>query len=381
MINLVLADPSSEFSKEIKPIIGRISETKIVASTQNLDTLLSLLEEYHPTVILIGPNFDAQHIAELFQKNAVHLAKTAFIIFAPVHPEKLKIPEGILAEKLSLPVRSQDLVNTLEKITKRTSRSTSPTAPHAKIITVFSTKGGVGKTMMTSNLAVHLAKNTGKKVVVLDLDLQFGDVGVMLKLRPEHTIYDCLPISQELNEELIEKFLTPHASGARALLAPLQPELADLVTVEHLKNVLDSLKRYADLIVVDTPASFNDHVLTLLDETDMVLLVATMDIPSVKNIKLCIQTLQSLHYPDDKIALIINRADESVGLKQREIENALGKQAVVTIPTDSRVPLSINRGIPVVLDSPKSSAARALVKLASYLVKKLKRPEEKPVAA
>jgi pilus assembly protein CpaE len=250
-----------------------------------------------------------------------------------------------------------------------------------KILTVFSTKGGVGKTMIASNLAVYFAQNIYKRVVVVDLDLQFGDVGVMLKLRPEHTIYDCAAISQQLNEELIAKFLTPHPSGAKVLLTPLQPELADLITAEHLKNVLDALRSYADLIIVDTPASFNDHVLTLLDETDMVLLVATMDIPSVKNIKLCLQTLQSLEYPDEKVALTINRADENVGLKQHEIEKALDKEALTTIPTDRRVPLSINRGIPIVLETPKSPAARCLARLATALHKKLKTGEEISAAA
>lgn len=380
MITLVLADPDAEFAKEIKFAIKEIPKIRIVAVVRSLTHLLPVVEEHRPAIIFLGPNFDPQSISELLQKEAPRFVGDAFAIFAP-QSQQIDIPDGILFEKLSPPLLPEDLVSIIEKIAERMSCAQAPAAPRAKIVTVFSTKGGVGKTMIASNLGVYLAKNTDKRVVVVDLDLQFGDVGVMLKLQPEHTIYDCATISGELSEELIEKFLTPHSSGAKALLAPLQPELADLVTAEHLKNVLDALRCYADLIVVDTPASFNDHVLTLLDETDMVLLVATMDIPSVKNIKLCLQTLQSLQYPDEKIVLTINRADENVGLKRHEIENALDKEALVTIPTDRRVPLSINRGIPIVLEAPRSSAARCLASLATNLSEKLKAGQEVSAAA
>jgi pilus assembly protein CpaE len=380
MVKLLLADPDPEFAKEIQLVIEKIAAAKIAAATSSLEDLPALSEEHQPAIIFLGPNFDTGSVSNLLQRETSRFAGVKFILLTPAQSGEVDVPESVALEKLSLPLHPEDLVKAVEEVTGPVPPAAAA-APHAKVITVFSTKGGVGKTMISSNLAVYLAKQTKKRVVVLDLDLQFGDVGVMLKLRPEHTIYDCVPITEELNEEVIEKFLTPHSSGARALLAPLQPEFADLVTTQHLKNVLDALKRYADIIVVDTPASFNDHVLTLLDETDTVLLVATMDVPSVKNVKLCLQTLESLRYPDEKIALTINRADENVGLKQHEIENALEKQAVVVIPTDKRVPLSINRGTPVVLEAPKSPAARALISLAEHLLKRLTSSIEVPTAA
>lgn len=251
----------------------------------------------------------------------------------------------------------------------------------AKIITVFSTKGGVGKTMIASNLSAYLAKETEARVVVIDLDLQFGDIGVMLNLRPEQTIYDCATIATGLNEELMEKFLTRHGSGAQALLAPMQPELADLVTADQLKKILAVLKRSADIIIVDTPASFNDHVLTLLDQTDELVLVGTMDVPTIKNLKLCLETLQTLEFPDEKVSLVINRAHERVGLKQQEIESALELEASAAIPADRRIPLSINRGVPVVLDAPRSPVARRLAGLAREIQRKLKAAPEVKAAA
>ena len=237
-----------------------------------------------------------------------------------------------------------------------------------KVVTVFSTKGGVGKSMIASNIATYMARAADRKVALLDLDLQFGDIGVMLGLKPEATIYDCLPISDELSAATIGKFLTEHRSGARALLAPLRPELADSIPVTHILNVIDALRGAADVIVADTPASFNDHVLSLLDETDLAILVATMDIPSVKNIKLCLETLRSLQFSEDKIALVINRAEDNVGLQRREIEDVLGKAALVTIPTDRKVPLSINQGTPIVLAGRRSPAAHSLVDLADNIL-------------
>ncbi len=237
-----------------------------------------------------------------------------------------------------------------------------------KVITVFSTKGGVGKSMISSNLATQMARTTGKRVALVDLDLQFGDIGVMLGLRPEMTIYDSLPVSDELTDTTIDQFLTPHRSGLKVMLAPLRPELADSISAKHIRNVIDAMRGAADIVVADTPASFNDHVLSLLDETDLAVLVATMDVPSVKNVKLCLETLRSLQFSDDKIALVINKADDEVGLNRQEIEDSLCKTALLTIPSDRKVPLSINQGSPVVMVGRRSPAARSLISLTETIL-------------
>jgi pilus assembly protein CpaE len=164
------------------------------------------------------------------------------------------------------------------------------------------------------------------------------------------------------------------------MLAPLRPELADSIPAQHIVNVVEALRAAADIIVADTPASFNDHVLSLLDETDLAILVATMDIPSVKNIKLCLETLRSLQFSDEKIALVINRAEDDVGLKRQEIEDALGKTALLTIPTDRKVPLSINQGAPIVLAGRRSPAARSLIDLAENILDGLRIKKTQKVA-
>lgn len=369
MTTLVLADQDPEFAKEIKLALSDTKDIKIAAVTRSFNHLLPLIEEHHPTVIMLGPNLDTRSVSDTLAANEELFADDCFIIFDPAEGDKIEVPENITSERLSPPLHQADLLEAIERMTEN---FTAPAGEgNGKIVTVFSTKGGVGKTVIASNLTVALIGRPFERVVVLDLDLQFGDVGVMLNLQPKHTIYDCTTVSDELNPELMNKFLTPHSSGAQALLAPLQPEYADLVSAEDVKNVLDTLKSRADLVVVDTPPTFNDHVLTLLDETDIVLLVATMDIPSIKNIKLCLQTLKSLQFPETKVMLVINRADENVGLKLNEVEESLHTVATATIPSDRRVPLSINRGVPVVIDAPKSAAAKSLTRLAANIKKEL----------
>jgi Flp pilus assembly CpaE family ATPase len=232
--------------------------------------------------------------------------------------------------------------------------------PLPKILTVFSTKGGVGKTVIAVNLAVCLAQKKGLKTILADFDLQSGDVGVMLKLQPQRTIYDCLTTINQLEAETLSEFLTPHSSGLNTLQAPVEPALADLISSTHVKQILKAAKNRAEFVIVDTPPFFNDNVLATLDLSDIVLLVVTMDVPSVKNVKLCLETLRLLGYPPQKIKLAINRADADVGLRQAEVEKALGLKASLVLPNEPGVILSVNNGVPMVSGSPRSPIARAI---------------------
>lgn len=246
------------------------------------------------------------------------------------------------------------LVNKLDV----TNESKPPSLP--KIITVFSTKGGVGKTVIAVNIAVCLAQKKSLKTILADFDLQSGDVGVMLKLQPQRTIYDCLTSINQLDSETLTEFLTSHSSGLKTLQAPVEPALADLINSTHIKQILKAAKDRAEFVIVDTPPFFNDNVLATLDLSDIVLLVVTMDVPSVKNVKLCLETLRLLGYPPQKIKLAINRADADVGLRQVEVEKALGMKASLVLPNEPGVILSVNNGVPMVSGSPRSPIARAI---------------------
>lgn len=280
-----------------------------------------------------------------------------------VKPEKEPESKSDDQKKTVIPGKPEvRLVGKLDfaKTDKHEKSAEAPAPSSPKIVTVFSTKGGVGKTVIAVNLAVCLAQKKGLKTILADFDLQSGDVGVMLKLPPKRTIYDCLAVVNELDGEALGEFLTGHASGLEALQAPVEPALADLINPAHIDQILRISRNRAEFVIVDTPPFFNDDVLATLDLSDLVLLVTTMDVPSVKNVKLCLETLKLLGYPAQKIKLAINRADADVGLHQSEVEKALGLKASLVLPNEPSVILSVNNGVPMVSSSPRSAISRAI---------------------
>jgi len=238
-----------------------------------------------------------------------------------------------------------------------------------RIITVFSTKGGSGKSVIACNLGVIMAMRTERPVVLVDADLQFGDVAVMLKLTPQNTIVDAVSSLHRLDAQLLRSLLVRHErSGLYILPAPTEPAFADQVTPAALVEILQLLRTFCAYVIVDTPAHFTDVVLSVLDESDDVVLVAGMDIPSIKNVKIGLQTLRLLDMSADKLKLVLNRANAKVKLDVSEVERTLQLKADSLIPSDIVMPRSVNKGVPAVLDEPKSSVARSLEQLADLFM-------------
>lgn len=234
-----------------------------------------------------------------------------------------------------------------------------------QVITVFSTKGGAGKSVIAANLAVVLARRSSKPVVLVDADLQFGDVAVMLKLAPQHTIVDAVGSADRLDATLLQQFLMRHEpSGLLILPAPLEPSFADQISAGEMVRIVELLRTFCEFVVIDTPAYFNEVVLGLIEESDEVLLIAGMDIPNIKNVKIGLQTLRLLNVPMSKLHLVLNRANSKVKLDVSEVERTLQIKAESLIPSDVVVPQSVNKGTPVVLDSPKSGVAKSIELLA-----------------
>jgi pilus assembly protein CpaE len=236
---------------------------------------------------------------------------------------------------------------------------------HGQVITVFSTKGGAGKSMIACNVAVRLAKRSSGPVALVDADLQFGDVAVMLKLAPQHTIVDAVGSLDRMDANLLQSLLVTHEpSGLMVLPAPLEPAFADQIRGEEMVRVIEVLRTFCTHVVIDTPAYFNDVVLGLIEVSDDVLLVAGMDIPNIKNVKIGLQTLRLLNTPMSKLRLVLNRANSKVKLDVSEVEKTLQVKADALIPSDVVVPQSVNKGTPVVLAAPKAAVTRAIEQLA-----------------
>lgn len=242
----------------------------------------------------------------------------------------------------------------------------APRTARGRIVTVFSTKGGAGKSFVATNLGAILARRNQKPVVIIDADLQFGDVAVMLGMAPSHTIIDAVNQIDRLDESLVKSLLIKHEpSGVFVLAAPVEPAFADSVSLPHMTRILEVLTSFCSHVIIDTPASFNDIVLGVLEQADDIVLMAGMDIPHIKNTKIGLQTLRLLHIPAAKVKLTLNRANSKVRLDIADVERTLQMKADSLIPSDIAVPQSINKGVAIVLDNPKSGVSRNLERLAN----------------
>jgi pilus assembly protein CpaE len=284
---------------------------------------------------------------------------------------------GGVRDVLGAPVDTGQINEAVRRIDQSLSagrpRSVGPvpddTAAGGKVITVFSTKGGAGKSMLASNLGVLLAQRSERPVALVDADLQFGDIAVMLKLAPQHTIVDAVGSYDRLDVGFLESLLATHQpSGLKVLPAPLEPAFADQIGAHQMNHIIGLLRSFCSHVVVDTPAYFNEVVLGLIEESDDVLLVAGMDIPNIKNVKIGLQTLRLLNTPMGKIHLVLNRANSKVKLEVSEVERTLQVKADALIPSDIVVPQSVNKGTPVVLDAPRAAVSKSIERLADRFI-------------
>lgn len=244
-----------------------------------------------------------------------------------------------------------------------------PMPVNGKVLSIFSTKGGAGKSVLATSLAVTLAQRSDLPVCLVDADLQFGDVAVMLKLSPTHTIVDAVSVLDRMDSAMLDSLLVTHEpSGLRVLPAPLEPAFSDQVTAADMVAIVEVLRSFCGYVIVDNPAYFNDVVLGLVETSDEVMLLAGLDIPNIKNVKIGLQTLRLLDTPFEKLHLVLNRANSKVKLEVSEVEKTLGIKADALLPSDIAVPQSVNKGEPVVLYAPKSSVAKAIEELADQIL-------------
>jgi pilus assembly protein CpaE len=266
---------------------------------------------------------------------------------------------------IALPETPERVAFALEKaVARKQSAGAATGVALAPMIVVLGPKGGTGKTFTASNVAVSLAKG-GRKVVVVDLDLQFGDVGLALGLTPEKTIYDLAKSGGSLDAEKIEGYLVNHPSGVRVLMAPTRPDHASVITVEFLREVYAILRSAHDYVIVDTPPGFTAEVIASVDSSSGVCMVGTLDSLSLKNTKLGLETLELMGYSRDRVRLVLNRAGTRVGITNDDAAAIIGRPPDVMIPSDRDIPRLVNQGLPIVLAKDKSEAARALTTLAA----------------
>jgi len=239
----------------------------------------------------------------------------------------------------------------------------SAPAPAGKVVTVFATKGGCGKTTLATNLAVTLA--AGHRVCLVDLDLAFGDVAISLQLQPKRSLVDAVAMGEGMDETGISGLLTPFRRGLDCVLAPVEPGDAERVPATLIEDLLRVLRGMFDYVVVDTPPQFNEHVLKALDAADLHVLPTTPDVPTLKNLRLTLEMLDLLGYPREARALVLNREDARVGMTAADVERALATPLAARIPASLEVTASINRGVPITVEQPDHKVSVAIREFAN----------------
>jgi pilus assembly protein CpaE len=267
---------------------------------------------------------------------------------------------------LTLPETPERVRFALEKAVAR-KRGSGATAGQAPMICLLGPKGGTGKTVTACNLSVALAL-AGRKPVLVDLDLQFGDVGIALGLSPERTVYDLVRAGGSLDVEKVETFLTSHSSGLRVLLAPTRPDQAGLIDVDFVRNLLRTVRSCSDVVLIDTPPAFSPEVIAAIDAASHLCVVGALDALSLKDSRLGLETLEMMGHSGAKMKFVLNRADGGGGISRRDVEGVLGRVPDTFVPEEREITRGIAEGKPIVLLNERSGATHAFKDLAKAYV-------------
>jgi len=362
---------SCEGLDKLRQALSNHPELEVVGASEQVSQAASALAGGHLGAVLHAtnsPTLPAGELAAIREQTAAPILVLASGAQSTLLEEAL---ESDVSDVLLLPQLTENVVFAIRKASHagRKLQAQGGHGRRGRIVTVFSPKGGTGKTSIAVNLASVLAKHQGKRTLLLDLDLQFGDAAIMLGLEPEKTIYDLVVAPGELDSEKLAGYTTRHTCGLEILPAPLRPEDAELVTEAKLGRLLEVARESYDVIVVDTSPFFHGPMLATLDRTDELLMLCGLDVPTLKNVRLSLQTLDLLSFPTTRIRFVLNRANSKVGMSKKEVEGALDMKVAYEVPSDRAVPLAVNRGNPAVLGDSGAEFSGAVKRMAQGLVK------------
>jgi pilus assembly protein CpaE len=372
--NLLVVDDDDTFIDEAKRLLdGRLPVER------SLEGALAAIEGGQLRMVLLGPSFANE--ASMNAIRAIHNAapELILILIAPeVTADLLRSAMRVgISDVIETPLDERKIEAALEQfagdVLERSRRVTTAVpaeeddSEHGKVIVVTSAKGGSGKTVTATNLALLLTRHKGKRVVLVDADLQFGDCCLVLQLEPRFTMVNAAHEMHHLDAAMLDSLLTEHPSGLKVLAAPLEPAFADDITTAGLMKMIELLKEQFDYVIVDTASMLDELLLSLIEAGDQVLMVVDMDLPSVKNAKLALETLRLLKFPTDKVQIVMNRANAKARLDEKEIETALKAKISAAVPSDGAVAASVNEGRPVVESQPKSRIAKGFESVAELV--------------
>jgi pilus assembly protein CpaE len=375
-IRVLIVDDIDQTRENLMKLLSFEDDIDVIGAAPDGRLAVEATRGLRPDIVLMDitmPTMDGIAAAEAIRAEALG----AQVIMMSVHDEAESLRRAMLAgarEFLVKPFGADDLVTAIRRVAERriSDRAVATKAAEplestgGRILSIFSPKGGVGRTTIACNLAVALREATGKKVALVDGNFQFGDVGVLLNMQPTKTIVDLLPHIADIDAELVGDVVLRHHSGVDVLLAPTRPEMAELITAEYLKRILSKMREVYDYVVVDTAASFSETILAALDLSDRIFLLLTVEMPAIKNTRLFLEVASQLGYGREKLSLVLNRADSTGGIEVGEIEKSLGHRIPVRIVSDGRlVTYALNHGEPFVLSNRKADVTKGIYDLAA----------------
>ena len=379
--NLLVVDQDDDFVSKAKELFdGRLPVAR------SIEEALSSIESGGVRMVLLGPSYkDDAAMEEIRTLHNSDPGLVLMLIAEEVTADLLRrgMRAGV-SDVLEAPLDEAKIEAAIEQfahdvLNRKTAAATPSSGSHprdkgGRIVTVMSAKGGSGKTVLATNVALLLNRLPDIKVCLVDADLQFGDVCLVLQLEPRFTMVNASHELHHLDGELLDSLLTEHPSGLKVLAAPLEPAFADDITTAGLMQMLDVLKESFDYVVVDTASMLDELILSLIEKSDDILMLVDMDLPSVKNAKLALETLRLLKFSTSNVRLVMNRSNSKAKLDNKEIEGALKMPISASVPSDAMVAASVNEGRPVVESEPKSKVAKGFESVAELIAGKI--PEE-----
>jgi pilus assembly protein CpaE len=383
-IKVLIVDDIQETRDHLSKLLGFEADVEVVGAAPGGLEAIQMAMALKPDVVLMDINMPGMDGITVTEKLAAEVPAVAVVMMS-VQGEADYLRRSMLAgarEFLVKPFSSDELTASIRQVygreKEKASRMAVPVVPiggladgsrePASVVAVFSPKGGVGRTTIAVNLAVAAAA-LGQRVALVDASFQFGDVGVLLNLNPRNkSIADLAAELQSGEAESLETFMITHSSGVRVLLAPPSPEQAELIGPLAVKHVLQGLRREYELVVVDCPSTFNEPTIAVLDEADMILTLLSLEITSVKNMRLFLEVSEQLGYDNDKIRLVLNRADSTLGIRVADVEHSIGRKVDHTIVSDGRsVVYALNRGVPFFLSNREAQVSQDILRLAQAI--------------
>jgi pilus assembly protein CpaE len=345
------------------------SSLEVLGYADHLDDWRGFLEQPADVVVVACYGHD-EGVTAMVDHGVKHRPDRPVVVMSEASPNGFlrQVFEAGADDVITLPQSSDQVAFMLQKVIARRKGLAVPGKAAAPLIAVLGPKGGTGKTLVATNLAVALAQRDAN-VVLVDLDLQFGDIGLALGLSPERTMYDLMKSGPPFDHEKLDRHLIKHSSGVKVLIAPTRPDQASAVSIEFLRDIYASLRTMCDAVIVDTPPGFTPEVIATIDVSSEVCMVGMLDSLSLKNTKLGIETLDLMGYDVERVSLLLNRSDSRVGITPDDVSTIVGRAPDVSVPSDREIPRSVNEGTPIVASKPSSGAAKAFRTLADRYAK------------